>query len=183
MFWIAAAELAWVGGALFLLEGTDEGLPVVLRGTARVSFVLFNASFVAAGLRGLWPESAAVRWLGDHAGYLFVACGASHLMHLGTIFAAGTVGVPPEGSQLLGALTYLSIVGVALGYAWRRGREPAAARWRVAQEIALHWVWLSFAAAYLAKTLEHPPFAAALVVTLFVLILRVFRFWPRCRGG
>ncbi len=175
--WFAAAMGLWIAAVLLIVRAADPGLVIVIRGTARASFVLFLSSFAAEGLHQVWPLPAW-RWLSENRGYVFLAFTVSHLYHAAAIIS---LAVMTEGESLggrldvthvLGLLTYVSIVALAIGYALRGGAEPDRRPWRSLHIGGLYVIWVAFTFAYVGKALEVPAVIPLAVVSLLAAILR-----------
>ncbi len=178
--WFAAAMGLWIAAVFLVVRAADPGLVIVIRGTARVSFVLFTISFAAEGLHRLWPLPA-LRWLSDNRGYVFLAFSVSHLYHAAAIISLAvrtrgeSVGGRLDVSHLLGTLTYLAIVAIAVGYVLRRGGEPDRRPWRLLHIGGLYVIRVAFTFAYATKSLETLTVIPLVVVSLLAAILRRLR--------
>ncbi len=177
MGWFAAAMGLWIAAVFLVVPAADPGLVIVIRGTARASFVLFLSSFAAEGLHRVRPVPA-LRWLSDNRGYVFLAFTVSHLYHAAAIISLAvrtrgeSVGGRLDVSHLLGTLTYLAIVAIAVGYVLRRGGEPDRRPWRFLHVGGLYVIWVAFTFAYVGKALEVPAVIPLAVVSLLAAILR-----------
>ena len=176
----AAAMGIWIAAVLLVVRAADPGLVIVIRGTARVSFVLFTISFAAEGLHRLWPLPA-LRRLSDNRGYVFLAFSVSHLYHAAAIvsLAVRTKGESMGGrldvTHLLGMLAYVAIVAVAIGYALRGGAEPDRRPWSLLHSGGLYVIWVAFTFAYVGKALEVPAVIPLVVVSFLAAIVRWVR--------
>ena len=84
---VAAATVVLMVVVLVAQFGAAEpGIRVVIRATARTSFVLFMLAFVASALRRAWRNDATA-WLLANRRYVGVSFGISHVIHLLAIFA------------------------------------------------------------------------------------------------
>ena len=177
MGWFAAAMGLWIAAVFLVVRAAEPGLVLVIRGTARVSFVLFLSSFAAQGLHQIWPASA-LRWLSDHRGFVFLAFSVSHLYHAAAIISLAvmtqgeTLGGSLDVTHVLGLLAYLAIAAIAAGYAWHQGAEPDRQPWRSLQIGGLYFIWVAFTFAYATKALEVPTAIPLAVVSLLAAILR-----------
>ena len=175
--WYALGVVAWAAGVLLVAGPLEHGLPPIIRGTARGSFALFALSFAAPAF-GRW------RWVRDNAAWLFVAFAVSHLLHavaitsLAVITRGQALGGRVDLAHFGGLLTYVTLIVIAAGYAKRGGAEVQRRGWAVAQELGLHYVWTSFALAYLSKALEQPVFWPLAVVAIALPLAR----WVGRRG-
>jgi hypothetical protein len=159
--------------ATLAVAGTGElGIRAVLRTTARTSFVLFTAAFVAAGAAHRWPEHAT-GWLLANRRYFFVSFAVSHLVHLVAILALARL-VPtfdPVGT-VLGGLGYVFIVAMAATSFDRTAAWLGARRWRRFHAIGMYYLWFIFLASYLPRaffdSLAYAPFVAVLMAALWL---------------
>src|SRR5437870_2100951 len=71
---LTAAQIAVHGAG-------EEGLRLVIRTSAKTSFILFTAAFVAAALARVWPRPLS-RWMLRNRRYLGVSFAVSHFIHL-----------------------------------------------------------------------------------------------------
>ena len=169
--WFAVAMGLWIAAVLLVVRAADPGLVIVIRGTARASFALFTISFAAEGLRGM-------RWLSDNRGYLFLAFTVSHLYHAAAIIALAvvtdgeSVGGKLDVTHLLGALIYLAMVAIAIGYAINRGTEPARQPWCFLHKGGQYAIWIAFTLAYATKSLDDPTAIPLALVSLLAVPLR-----------
>ncbi len=167
----------WIAAVFLVVREADPALVIVIRGTARSSFVLFLMSFAAEGLHRIWP-APAVRWLSDNRGYVFLAFTVSHLYHAAAIISLAvrtkgeSVGGGLDVTHVLGTLAYLAIVAVAARYATRRGTEPEEQPWRFLHIGGLYVVWVAFTFAYATKSLEVPAVIPLAVLSLAAAALR-----------
>lgn len=146
---VVAATVGWASGV-----GEVEQAVLIARFTARVSLGFFLILYVIG--------PAARTWL--------LAFTLAHLIHFATmIHLFAVTGKPPHLHELIfGCLAYAAPVVVVLV------PGDAHARWR---QVALDYVWLSFAITYYHRLFEFPDRHAAGVfafsVLMVSLILRV----------
>ena len=99
--WLTVAMGLWIAAVFLVVREADPALVIVIRGTARASFVLFLMSFAAEGLHRIWPAPAG-RWLSDNRGYVFLAFTVSHLYHAAAIISLAVrteAGASPRAEQ------------------------------------------------------------------------------------
>lgn len=163
-----AVVAIWVVSALLLLGVGERGAAYATRTTARLAFLLFLASFVAPAM-GAWVARRRS---------LFVAFAACHLVHFGTIVwlafitDGASVGPRLDPTHFAGAVTYLTIVTIAAGYATGRIPERGVSGWRRFESIGTWYIWASFVLAYVGKASTSPPFAVLPALLLVAAGLR-----------
>lgn len=101
---LAAAVLAMSALILALNPDPAQAMRSVIRATARSSFVLFLAAFVASSLATLVPTDFS-RGLVRERRYIGLSFAFSHLVHLGAIFSYGAL--TPQFWPSRGGLTNL----------------------------------------------------------------------------
>lgn len=128
------AGLVLAMSALILALNPDpaEAMRSVIRATARSSFVLFLAAFVASSLATLVPNEFT-RGLVRERRYIGLSFAFSHLVHLGAIFSYGALNPqfwPSRGglTNLPGTVGYLAIalLTVTSFHAISKRLSPAA---------------------------------------------------------
>jgi methionine sulfoxide reductase heme-binding subunit len=163
----------------------DElGIRVMLRATARTTFILFVGAFVGNALRDLWPGRFS-RWLATKRDWFLVGAAASHTLHLAAILAL----LQLMGWSRLrlttavgGGLGYLLIYALAIAALRRlRGREPLSPLGSPRFEaVALYAIWLVFALAFVPRIVSGWPIysllGAAALAALFVRLLCLARY-------
>jgi sulfoxide reductase heme-binding subunit YedZ len=178
---VATLLVCLMTAALLLYYGAGEdGLPSVIRNTARTSFILFLAGFVGPALAALRP-ARAMRRLAAEQSHLFAAFAASHLVHAVAIFTLAwrTGGASLEGRPpaivAAGGLVYLCILAAAAP-AFSRAARWLAARPKLssARTVGLYLVWLTFADSYggrAVRSIFYVPFALALLAALALRLI------------
>ena len=109
----------------------EQTIHLLLRVTARVSFLFFITAFVGAAISGLWP-APITRWLDENRRGWILAFAASHTVHLTLILAlAIKLGSGEFLRQVggwvvpvLGGIGYLFIYGLATVAAF-----PGSVKW------------------------------------------------------
>lgn len=187
----ASLAVAVMCATLIIAHGSGgEGLRLVVRNTARTSFLFFVSAFVARALHTLWRTRASL-WLSDNQPYLYASLAASHLIHAAAIFAlaAATHGESLEGRSattiLGGALAYLFIALAAApafprAAAWIESRPRASA----VRAFGLYYVWTVFMSSYGGRAVQssfYKPFAFTLVAALALRAVALRR--TRTRAG
>lgn len=135
LFWLlAAAVLAMSALILALNPNPAEAMRSVIRATARSSFVLFLAAFVASSLATLVPNDYT-RGLVRERRYIGLAFAFSHLVHLGAIFSYGVLNPQfwPSRSALTnvpGTVGYVFIALLAVTSFHAISKRLSATSWK-----------------------------------------------------
>ncbi len=177
--WATLALLGMIA-LLVALYGTDDAaVRVVIRATARTSFALFMAAFVAAPLRRAW-RSGATAWLLRNRRQVGVSFAASHVLHLLAIFALYDWSLGRFGREigapaiLVGGIGYVFVFALAatsfdVTAAWLGPR-----RWKHLHTAGMYWLWGVFTVSYVPRAfLQSAAYAPLAVVALGALALRV----------
>jgi sulfoxide reductase heme-binding subunit YedZ len=189
----ASLLVAVMCAALVIAHGSGEhGLRLVVRNTARTSFLFFVSAFVARALHTLWQTRASL-WLGDNQPYLYASFAASHLIHAAAIFAlaAATHGESLAGRSATtiigggGAVAYL-FIALAAAPAFPRAAAFVESHARVSalRAFGLYYVWVIFMFSYGGRAVQssfYKPFAFALVAALALRAVALRR--TRTRAG
>lgn len=184
----SALIVAGLSTAALVTAGDGEaGWRAVIRLTARTSFVLFTAAFVASSLRALWP-APSTRWLLANRRYVGVSFAASHAVHLLAIVALTRVtpDFRPDPATLVGGgLAYVFLAAMTATSFDRTAAWLGPRRWRLLHKSGMYYCWFIFFISYvpralLASTRADPalyaPFVAALLGSL---VLRAAARRPR----
>lgn len=135
LFWLlAAAVLAMSALILALNPNPAEAMRSVIRATARSSFVLFLATFVASSLATLVPNDFT-RALVRERRYIGLSFAFSHLVHLGAIFSYGALNPqfwPSRGglTNLPGTVGYVFIALLTVTSFHAISKRMSAASWK-----------------------------------------------------
>ena len=116
LFWIIGAlVLAMSGLILAVAPDLTEGMRTVIRATARTSFVLFLAAFVASSLATLVPNGFT-RGLMRERRYVGLSFAFSHLVHFAAIVGYGALNPQfwPSRSALTNTPGTIGYVFIAL---------------------------------------------------------------------
>ena len=179
---LATLSVSLMAAGLLIFYGAgEEGLRLVIRNTARTSFVLFVAGFAAPALAALLPHRLTTG-LRENQSYLFAAFAASHLLHAAAIFtlARQTGGASLEGRSpaeiASGGFVYL-FIAVAAAPAFPRAarRFGSSASAHAVRTAGLYLIWLTFLNSYGGRVAEgelfYLPFAAVLFAALALRLL------------
>ena len=174
----AASFLLMVAfGAVVSIYGTDEqGLRMLVRTTARLSFLLFLAVYLASSARRLWPNDVT-KWLLVNRRYLGVSFFVAHGLHLDAILMLDTLlgdALVTDALTLLGGgLVYLLITAMALTSSDRAVRWLGAKRWGTLHRVGIHYVWAIWLLQWLPMGFMSPIYGLFLLLTLAALGVRI----------
>jgi sulfoxide reductase heme-binding subunit YedZ len=167
---ISALVLAMSALILVLHPDAAEGMRSLIRATARVSFALFLAVFVASSLATLVPNGFT-RGLVRERRYVGLSFAFSHLVHLGAIFSYGALNPQfwPSRSTLTnlpGTIGYVFIALLAVTSFHVFSRHMTAAAWKRLHTIG---VWV-IAAVFAASFFKRIPTMSALYAIPFSIL-------------
>jgi methionine sulfoxide reductase heme-binding subunit len=141
-----------------------EVIRLLLRITARTSFVLFFAAFIARASQLLWPGKYT-DWLAQNCGRFLIALGISHTVHLfvivSLVVSLGEKFRLPAGLHglLAGIFVYFMIYILALRSFLR---APEGRFWQIVdsplfERCAMYSIWTIFAISFLSRVRLGPP--------------------------
>jgi sulfoxide reductase heme-binding subunit YedZ len=157
----------------------EQTIRLLLRVTARVSFLFFLSAFAGAAVSRLWP-APITRWLEENRRGWILAFAASHTVHLTLILALATKLGSAEFLRqvggwvtlVLGGVGYPLIYGLAVAAAFPNGtkwlRSPGF------QALAYYLIWIVFARAFIRRSVHfafYVPFAFAAIAALLLRLL------------
>lgn len=153
---------------------------LVLRTTARISFVLFLAAFAGPGLYRVWRNqaSALLACHRDRFLLLFVASHTVHLAFVITLVAAmGWTAFLAKftwATVVIGGSTFVLIYCLALDAAFRLAGSPRSLFRPAFTSFALYEIWTIFALAFVPRaTPRHPLHMVLGIAALLGLIVRI----------
>jgi len=160
--------------------GTEDGLRLAVRASARASVTLFSLAFAASSLHDLLRRDWT-GWLLRNRRYLGVSFAVSHLYHLIALGAIATLYPHPFLDRIGivtlagGGLAYLFIFTMAATSFDRAVRWLGARRWKLLHTTGGWYVWIVFAQSYLPRSLRDATLAPFFALLLAVLALRLIR--------
>jgi sulfoxide reductase heme-binding subunit YedZ len=150
-----------------------QTIHLLLRVTARISFLFFLGAFIAPALFTVWPAPVS-RWLNEKRRTWMLAFAASHTVHLGFIVA---LAMRPGGMGFVrqfgwvtlvrGGTVYLFIYLLATAAAFPNNVRRFPSPRLVA--IAYYLIWTIFASGFVGGAVRsafYLPFAAAVIAAL-----------------
>lgn len=168
---VAALSLGTVATCLALWGQSTEGWLRAARYTARLSFLIFLAPFLASSLV-YWLPSPTTRWMRAKRRYLGLSFALAHFVHLGALITY--LQISGDGRTLItllgGGSAYVMITLMALtSNDWSvRTLGPKIWGW-------LHWlgvwdIWFIFTFSYFGRvTKDQPQEPRIIYITLFAI--------------
>ena len=170
---VAALSFSTVGASLVLWGPDAEGWLHAARYTARLSFLIFLAPFLASSLV-YWLPSPTTRWIRAKRRYLGLSFALAHFVHLAALIIY--LELSGDGRSLItilgGGGAYVMIALMALtSNDWSvRTLGPKAWGW-------LHWlgvwdIWFVFTFTYFGRfTKDQPQEPRIIYITLFSIAM------------
>ena len=183
--WMSAA-LAAHFALVAAIYGTDaEGLGVLTRATARVSFLIFMAAYVASPLRR-FVRAPATAWLLRNRRQLGVSFAVSHGLHaIAIVLLASALGERFEVlavTLIFGGLGYLFIAAMAATSNDRAVRALGRRRWGLLHRAGIHYLWIIWVQNWTGAIVAMPNVLyAALALLVWVGAALRFAAWRRSR--
>ena len=176
--WSALALVSMAGVLLGVYGTQEEGVRVLIRATARTSFVLLLAAFVASSARRLW-RNGATSWLLRNRRYLGVSFAASHALHLAGILTLVTRWPDSFWSKTSnatifgGGLGYLFVAAMTLTSSDAAVRRLGLSRWKLLHRVGIWVLFGIFVLTYGPAGLSHPTYLPASFACIGALGLRI----------
>lgn len=184
----AALFAAGGAGLIMAARGTDaEAMGAVLRFTARTSYALYLAAFVAAPLAAV-SAAPLFRRLRANRRYLGLGFAASHAVHLAAILRLGQLqpGVYDAGTLALGGLGYVFLAAMTATSFKPTARLIGPRAWKALHQTGMYYLGLIFVGTTADRIGAQPfyvlfpaAFAAAWALRVYVAA----RVRPRARAG
>ncbi|MCE9650156.1 MAG: hypothetical protein K8R18_11090 [Parvibaculum sp.] len=176
--WALFAAVAAAGVATcalsFALWGTgSEGWLHAARYTARLSFLIFLAPFLASSLV-YWFPSPATRWMRSRRRYLGLSFALAHFIHLGAliVFSVLTSRNPGIVTLLGGGGAYVLIALMAATSNDWSVRTLGPKAWGWLHWIGLYDIWFIFTFSYFGRVTKDAPQEPRIVyIALFSLAI------------
>jgi len=157
---------------------TEQEIRLVLRITARTTFLLFTGAFTANALLALWPTKLT-EWLVRNRDRFILGFGASHTIHLAAIIALfSTLPVIPRREKIVlvvGGFVFLLLYGLAAAAIARSlGKQLAFVGSPGFESFAMYTIWLVFALGFVPRIVKGWPIYSVLgVMALAAIVVRV----------
>jgi len=173
--WSAVAVAALCALASLAAGAGEPGWRAAIRLSARTSFALFTAAFVASSVTIRWPNPFT-RWLLANRRYVGVSFAASHAIHLIAIIGLARVAAdfPLAPAALIGGgLAYGFLAAMTATSFDRTAAWLGARRWRLLHKTGMYYCWVIFFITFLPRALAGSAFyGSVIVVQLGALLLR-----------
>lgn len=169
--WMTIA-LAAMSGVILVGVGVEEsGIRLLIRATARTSFVFFISAFTASSLVALWP-TPITKWMLRNRRYLGLSYATSHAIHLAGIVAAARV-IPDFPISVVtligGGLAYVFIAAMAITSFDTTAAWLGRTWWKRLHKTGSYYNWFIFAQSYLGRAVAsaaYMPVAAVLIAAV-----------------
>ena len=155
-----------------------DGIRLIIRMTARSSFMLFALAFTASATWRFWPNKWT-RWQLRSRRYLGVSFAVSHAVHLLAIFALGRVSPADLAAEanavtwIFGGLAYVFIALMTLTSFDSTARSIGPRAWSLLHTTGSYYIWFIFANSYLSRAVTMPGYIPVAVLVMFILGLRI----------
>jgi DMSO/TMAO reductase YedYZ heme-binding membrane subunit len=176
--WSALALVAMAGVLLGAYGTQEEGVRVLIRATARTSFVLLLAAFVASSVRRLWRNDATA-WLLRNRRYLGVSFAASHGLHLAGILTLVSRwpdsfwSKTSDATIFGGGLGYLFVAAMTLTSSDAAVRRLGMRRWKLLHRAGIWYLLGIYLLTYGPAALSRPAYIPASLAVFAALGLRI----------
>lgn len=158
---------------------TEHAIRLLLRITARTSFLLFTGAFSATGLQVLWPGKFS-NWLARNRDYFLLGFAVSHTVHLGFVIALLSIVpvIPPREiyALVLGGFVFLLIYALTAAAIARTVSQKQLAMIGSAgfTSFAMYTIWLVFALGFVPRIVKGWPVYSVLgTIALAGILVRV----------
>jgi DMSO/TMAO reductase YedYZ heme-binding membrane subunit len=155
---LAATALTVAGCALYLYSAgnTDDNIRLLLRLTARISFVLLLAIFVARPLRDLFKTSFTQSLLRNRP-LIGVTFAGIHTGHLAVLIYRGQFN--PEfdftiSGNLVGSLLYVAIFAMLITTFSGPRRAIGPKAWKILHKLGLYFISFGFVQTQLPRAID-----------------------------
>ena len=189
---VALCAVAAAGATCIIAESVTgsavptEGWRHAARYTARFSFLIFLAVFVARPWHQLWP-SQTTRWAVSQRRALGLAFATAHFVHLYALtrFRTESGQMPNFGVQLVGGIgTYVLLAAMVATSNDASVHLLGMRNWKRLHSIGIYWIWVFFLEVYVVRiaagNLFFVPFALAAVAALAFRV--AVRIWAPASG-
>src|SRR5215469_11063668 len=158
---------------------TEPAIRLLLRITARTSFLLFTGAFTAAGLQILWPGKLT-DWLARNRDGFLLGFAASHTVHLGLVITLlSTISVIPRRevyALYLGGFVFVLIYALTAAAIARSaaGKQLPLIGSAGFTGFSMYTIWLVFALGFVPRIVKGWPVYTPLgIIALAAILVRV----------
>ena len=157
-----------------------ETVSLMIRSTARLSFLLFMSAFVASSLHH-YKKNSLTRWLLKNRRYLGVSFAVSHYLHLGALILM-TLHIDFNVFEdrglfktAFGATAYAFITLMTITSFDKTRNLFGAKNWKRIHTIGGYLLWVIFAKSYILEMTDPLRIILALI-SITVILLRISVF-------
>ncbi|SPB14413.1 Sulfoxide reductase heme-binding subunit YedZ [Caballeronia novacaledonica] len=155
-----------------------QSLQYAVRATARTSFVLFLAVFMAGSLARLWPSAITGALAGERR-YIGLSFAFSHLLH--AVALVVYVRTAPEAfwagrtpaTNIPGSIGYLMILLLALTSFAVPARLVGPANWKRLHRTGVWILAIIFAGSFFTRAHQHAGYVVPGAIMVAAMLLRV----------
>lgn len=183
-----AILLAVMAGASALAApDVTEALRLTIRGTARLSLLLFLAAFTASALHRLAP-GGTTRFLLRNRRYIGLSFALSHLLHLVAIIALAERDpalfwqLSSIGNIISGGLAYLFLAAMVATSTDAALRRLGARGWRILHTAGAWYIWMSFVVTFGKRAVMDYHYLPAMVLIFAALAVKIAAMLRRPPG-
>lgn len=181
-----------VGGSIlffvltFMLFGfNEESTRQAIRWSARISFTLFCAAFVASSLHDLL-QNRFTTWLLANRRYIGISFAIVHLIHLKFLwtlqyFFHPVFDLAATTSLLAGGIAYVFVILMLLTSFPMFAQYLSARQWKILHTIGGFWIWGIFMSSYTKRSLTEYEHIPLVVILLSIVILRIRYYFLKNR--
>jgi methionine sulfoxide reductase heme-binding subunit len=179
--WQILIATAIASAVMLTLIGTIEGLTeasirMAVRGTARVSCLLFLMAFVAAPLQRLWATDFS-QWLVQNRRFLGLSMAVSHTYHAIVLVGLHIITQGKHPTILpLALLGYVFLIAMTVTSFSGPAKAIGRRAWRILHTAGMHFFWLAFVGEFAVKATKSWVYFG---LTVLVLLVMVIRLWPK----
>jgi methionine sulfoxide reductase heme-binding subunit len=179
LFGVLAAMAALVTvAACALAPGPVQSLQYAVRATARTSFILFLAAFLASSLAKLVPSALTMAMLRERR-YIGLSFAFSHLLHAAVLIAY--VRIAPEAfwagrtpaTNIPGSIGYLLILLLAVTSFTTPARLIGPRNWKWLHRTGVWFIAIIFAGSFLTRVHQHAVYVVPGLIMIAAMLLRL----------
>lgn len=171
--------LGFICAVLFYKGFTEEAVRILIRNTARFSFLFFILAFSADALHK-WLRTSASWWLRMNRKFLGISFALVHLIHLATIvvlqlFFHKVFNQADITSIVGGGMAYFFVIAMLFTSFDGPKEWLSKKQWSALHTLGGYWIWAVFLSTYYKRT-DEPIYWIFVALLLMVIVLRIHRF-------
>jgi methionine sulfoxide reductase heme-binding subunit len=179
ILWLTAIVSTVMLGMIWHIDGlTEASVRLAVRGTARISCLLFLMAFVAAPLHRLWATNVSQRLLRNRR-FLRLSMAVSHVYH-GLALVGLHIITHGQHPQILplAVLGYVFLTAMAVSSFQPTAKAIGRRAWRILHMAGMHYFWLAFALEYVFRAFQNWIY---FLFALLVLAAMAIRLWTKAQ--